>query len=71
MLVTIGLSENGIGEVADVFREGHENKIIIAINTTLPKYITENDYFIDGDTDHMLTRLWEILKRGRSENENK
>lgn len=68
VLVTIGLSENGIGKVVDVFKESQDNKKIIAINTMLPKYITEKDYFIEGDADHILTRLWECMdaaNRGR------
>lgn len=57
MLITIGLGDEGIGRVADVFRQRSANATIVAINTIMPNYLMEHDYFIQGHSDDILNQL--------------
>lgn len=57
ILVTIGLSDKGIGEVAEEFHSNNPNGLIIAINKTAPRYLSNKDYFIEGEADNVLADL--------------
>lgn len=57
IILTIGLSDEGMGIVAKEYNTRNINGRIIAINFTPPKYLELNDYYVEGDSEEILNTL--------------
>lgn len=59
VILTVGLSEEGMGIVAEEFKAGNGSGFIIAINLTAPLYLDKNDYFVEGNCEEILRIVME------------
>lgn len=57
VILTIGLSNEGMGKVAEEYRIRNANGRIIAINVTPPAYLGSNDFYLEGNTEEILYAL--------------
>ena len=57
ILLTVGLSDEGIGSVAKKYKSQRSDGMIISINKDIPCYLTEKDSYILGDCEYILERM--------------